>query len=397
MKKREWNEEEIKQLLNQLPSITDHRTSSEMYQHIERKIKGRNQRTWIAPTIATLAALFLFALMTPYLFQEISSSSYEEAADESGGDQDNSLNSLTMGEGEIANIEEKSEDEAAEAKLFENKNSTISPQDTFVIHSKDREKYLTFALTNEQSEITIPISFNEDEHVEDLKEIERISSEEVSEIMESFRFELEDTTFAHTKIPNEVIVNYQGQPNLSSSASEIYYMETIQETFRWLGYKKARLQTREEEGIEFGNTGMKTELDIETNRKKAYFIYRKQDNSRALLVPSNESFETIEDAVLAMKEGTANLTLESPFITTIDSIEIDENKTDLDITFPSNIEFEDSEPYILMLESLLLTAKEFGFQKVQFNGVDMQRIGVMNLAEPIEVPFAPNPISFHNK
>lgn len=48
-----------------------------------------------------------------------------------------------------------------------------------------------------------------------------------------------------------------------------------------------------------------------------------------------------------------------------------------------------------MIEAILLTAKEFGFKKVQFQNAGNEKIGHFNLRKAIEVPVAPNLIDLH--
>ncbi|UOK56899.1 hypothetical protein MGI18_19400 [Bacillus sp. OVS6] len=48
-----------------------------------------------------------------------------------------------------------------------------------------------------------------------------------------------------------------------------------------------------------------------------------------------------------------------------------------------------------MLEAILMTAKEFGYENVKFEGINVDRVGDMNVTEAVPVPFSPNPVELN--
>ncbi|MFV2050905.1 hypothetical protein ACEWK1_26530, partial [Metabacillus sp. YM-086] len=204
-------------------------------------------------------------------------------------------------------------------------------------------------------------------------------------------FELKNSELSSKEDPEEVYIDYKGEGGITSSSAEVMFKETIQETFRWIGVKRANLSTNGKEGIEFGNTGLVTEIDISQIRKKAYLIYQHDKNTKKLLVPSPEPLKTMIEAIDLMKNGIPAYNL-SPSIGNNIIINVSENENQLNIEFNENKDIKNNEQSIMMLESLLLTAKDFGYKTVKFNGISEERIGVMNVTKPIEVPYSPNPI-----
>lgn len=49
MKESKWSDEELQELLNQMPKIKDTRDPREIYQTIEIKMGKQKKRTWILP------------------------------------------------------------------------------------------------------------------------------------------------------------------------------------------------------------------------------------------------------------------------------------------------------------------------------------------------------------
>ncbi|MDV2887869.1 negative regulator of sigma-X activity, partial [Alkalihalophilus pseudofirmus] len=61
MKKSEWSDREIVRLLRQMPIIQDHRNPRDIYDNLS--LKKRKMFSWVLPSIATAAALFLFLIL----------------------------------------------------------------------------------------------------------------------------------------------------------------------------------------------------------------------------------------------------------------------------------------------------------------------------------------------
>lgn len=68
MKKSEWSDKQLEELLRQMPKIQDHRNPRDIYQNLSSK--KRKMPTWIIPSFATAAALLLFFLLVPRLLDE---------------------------------------------------------------------------------------------------------------------------------------------------------------------------------------------------------------------------------------------------------------------------------------------------------------------------------------
>ena len=391
MKKREWNEEQLQQLLQQLPSVRDKQSKKELYQNIYYKVQyKKKKRIWVAPTVATIAVLFILALISPLLFQSITSTNEENAMDmastsssESTKAENNSGQELQMAESSIAEDRNNEKVELSRKEI---------EQETFVTDADDSANFITVGLTDESLQNIIPVSFKEEAGKEELDQIETFNPDKFAEKLGPLRIALTNTDLEEEN-NNEIIINYKSDNgSITGSGSEVAYKESIIETFRWLGYKKANLFTNGVEGIEFSNYGQEEELEITETRNKAYLVYQYDESKAKLLVPSPESLPTIEEAIAIMKKGIDEQELKPSIQEHIGQIDIKEDGERLEIDFNQNANVENNEESIIMLESILLTAKDFGYETVQFNGTKEKEIGVMDVSRPLEVPFSPNPI-----
>ncbi|WP_175639729.1 hypothetical protein [Metabacillus schmidteae] len=390
MKKREWNEDQLEQLLLQLPSVKDKQNKKDLYQSIYYRSQGRKKRRiWVAPTVATITVLFILVLISPFLFQGTINTSEEKAMD---------MESSSSSESRITENNPQPEAKMAESSIAEDKDENVElsreeiKQETFVTDSDDSAHILTVGLTDNNLQNIIPVSFKEEEGKEELEQIETFNPEKFAEKLGPLSIALENTDLEQEK-NDEIIINYKADKgSITGSGSEIAYKESIIETFRWKGYKKANLYTNGEQGIEFSNYGQENQIEIKETRNKAYLVYQYDESKAKLLVPSPEPLPTVEEAIHIMREGIDNQQLKPSIQENIGEIQIKEDGEHLEINFMQNANVEDNEESIIMLESILLTAKDFGYESVQFYGTTDNEIGVMDVSKPVEVPFSPNPI-----
>ena len=92
-----------------------------------------------------------------------------------------------------------------------------------------------------------------------------------------------------------------------------------------------------------------------------------------------------------MSIGITDKNLGPSILPSITISNVVENGEELQISFGSDAHFENSEPYILMLEAILLTAKDFGMKRVSFQGINVSQIGNIDVTKPVDVPYSPNP------
>jgi hypothetical protein len=390
MKKQEWNEEQLEQLFQQLPPIKDKRTAEDLYKRIQQTQQEKN-RLWIKPAIASVAALLLFAMISPYFYQKFTSSE-ESAMDMASSEkiEHESSNETKMEESKF------SQESSIEQQAFDDSVLNKDEQETFVTSSNKAEETVTVGFTDSQAQNILPISLKADKRQEKLAQLEKVNPNDYSEQLGPITYELMNTDFIHAENPEEIAISYKGEPNFQSTANEELYQNAIIETLRWYDYKSAKLFTDEKEGIYFSQAGLKKELVVRKESKKAYFLYQYDEQTRKLLVPSPTHYDSIDSAIKAMKQGVEERKLKPTIRNNISIIKTKNSGKQLVVEFDKTANFQNNEQTIIMLESILLTAKEFGYQTVRFNGMNLDKVGIMDVTKPIEVPFSPNPIDDEN-
>ena len=186
----------------------------------------------------------------------------------------------------------------------------------------------------------------------------------------------------------------QVDENISGISSGDFQLmkKVLNETFKWSSYNSVQFVSNGEPGIEVDSYGMLMDLSIEQQSQRGYLLYDSADGKQ-YLVPSNDSYRDIKEAIRKMQQGESGSHLTSiiPSDRLIQSVE--ENGKELIIHFSSSADIQNQTDDILMLEGLLLTAKDFGFTKVKFMNANINRVGSYDLSKSIPVPYAPNPIT----
>lgn len=386
MKRPEWNDEQIEQLIHQLPPIKDSRTAEDIYQSIQLKSRSRKQPiTWMAPVLASAAALLLVALISPYFINQLMNNNSGQQNESSSFSEDAKMDQGTPEESSLMAEESTEANQKMEFSLS---------QQTFVTKQEESQGIVTIAFADGNAQNVIPISVEGDANQNKVEQIRDLIPTIDLEKLGLEKNLLKDFDFNVSKEnPTDIIVTYSGEGSISSSAQDLILQTMINETFRWQEFEEAKLYTKNQPGIDFGNTGTFEFLPIKKNQKKAYFLYQLSDETAKLLAPSPNAYDTIDEAIQQMTKGIPKQSLKPSIVPNISISNVVENGEELQISFDPNAQFENSEPYILMLEAILLTAKEFGMKRVSFQGINVSQIGNIDVTKPIDVPFSPNPLN----
>ncbi|MBT2686938.1 hypothetical protein J7I93_01950 [Bacillus sp. ISL-47] len=415
MRKSKWSDEQIEELLSQMPKIKDNRDPREIYQSIEMKIGKRKQKTWILPAAAAAAALLLFFILAPSLinWQESADKSVEIQADKSSSSAEiateNNLFEAEDDEAELKAKEEIGEDKAEQFDDASKNNAETESNDQISLKSLDAntsptavyeedltgKEVLTYAIPDQTAQNIVPVSVLVEEDPAKSKfelfedSMSRLTEEEWGltdyyPLKANFSYDQENRTLT-VDVPED-------HPYSMSSTTELLLEKVLGNVMHNLEIEKVNLATEGQKGIEFSHFGYRESLVPEkgTGNLIYYFLYPDGSESKPFMVPLREKFDSIKDALRAMKEnrGEDNLQASIPEDINFEAEEIQERK--LLIRFESESEIIDNEPTLHTIEAILLTAKEFNFETVKLENADVDKIGNFDLSNELKVPVAAN-------
>jgi hypothetical protein len=387
VKKSEWSDKQLEELLRQMPKIEDHRNPRDIYQNLS--IKKRKTPTWLLPSVAAVAALFLLLILVPKLMvgTEFSLDKVEQensvehkmslADDSSAGNENRSTAFEEVTPGEQPNI------------LMQEGNNTAVYE-----NEVGNGQVLTYWIPDQQAQILIPVSTIV--NVEGNESWLTLFNESMGNLKEE-EWGLSDyyplnATIEFASNENSVVVDVPSDHKYGEgSTSETNFVNVLtKDIFSNSDINKIKLTTNGQNGIELGNFGLMDELIIESEEKHAYFFYYPEGMDIPFTVPSIESYKDINEAIEAMKLDQPVLGLEASLVSSLifKGVLIEGNK--LILTLDENVNLKNDSSTLYSFEALLLTAKEFGIETIQIENAPINQLGPFDLTSEIKVPVAAN-------
>lgn len=322
--------------------------------------KKKKNVKWIGPAVATVVVLFMAFLISPQLFQPAA----------------HDMKQVKM---------ESSADQGQVNATLEAVKHTNEP--LHVVSSADQQKYMTIAYIDESTAQVVPISIekeDQDDHVQALlKTYEQLQLPEMTKPLQSYIDMVDISENGDT-----LVFQLKSDLSLDTLKEANRFKDMVKETLKWSKYKRVEVKSVKGSHLRLGANGSIGTISIDKQTKHAYYVL--ENNSGTFLVPSKRRYHSFEDAVEAMKR-TSDAGLD-PLIKQDPIKEVTSRGKHATITFGASAQLTDSIDHILLIEGLLLTAKDFGYLDVMIQNAGTDQVGPYELKEPIEVPALPNPV-----
>lgn len=372
---RQWDEQQIEELLTRMPKLQDERSAQEVYRNVQHRMENSNERNRkfrITPGLASVAvALLLVVLALPLL-----------PLQEQG--------TPVPGQNRIA-----MDKELNPAVTEENSNRGVLVNPSLL--KPEEKNYITVAAPDRNIQFVVPLTYMAKQEGNTLVQaLEGTAAAMNEERLGLTRNIIQDLHVSDDR--NKVTVQVKGDhPYGNGSASENIFIHSIEETFRWLPYDQVEFTTDGHRGIRLGNIGELAELPITPFLQKGYLIYQRDEDYPKLLVPTVESYESLEAAIEAMKQDNEIYELRASIPNDVEITEIKTDHSHVTVTFSENTKLSNEESYVYMLHAIMLTARDFGYKSVQFEGGITQKIGDIILRKRQILPAAPNVVTMQNE
>ena len=386
VKKSEWSDKQLEELLRQMPKIQDDRNPRDIYRNLP--IRKTKPKQWLVPGLATVAALLIFFILIPKLMVG------PQYSEDNASQEKSSVERDIQTADKNSTIALKKDDTSSKARTFSGADKTQTLKTAIYDGEVGKGKVLTYWIPDPQIQILVPVStiindsnertwlelFNE--NMVNLKEQEWGLSE-FYPLNASLKLDNKNKS-----IKVDLPLNHQyGQ----GSATETNFINILQKDISSNSdLKKIRFSTNGEPGIELGNYGHQEEVSIQQQKNHAFFFYYSDSNEIPFLVPSIEKYKDIKMAVEDMKKDQPTLGLKSSLLPALPIDEVSIKEKTLIVSLKEDASLQDDQPTINAYESLLLTAKEFGLEKVFITNPPIKNIGPFDLSKENKVPLAPN-------
>ncbi|RKQ37693.1 hypothetical protein [Oceanobacillus halophilus] len=394
MKHNEWNVEEIKEQLKRLPNIEDSRDKNILYQRISSDLKNGNDNhnrrklNKLLPILGSVVAILLIGIIPLTLNNTSFTNSEQDSMYHTQSAEDSTLDKESTAQEKNAQKFDTEEEQGESSAPVPEENIILQMNHNQLIRNslKENEKIIYGAISDEQFQYAIPVTFiipkaeNLSEHYNKLEDY--LSEEGLI----TDYYMLEDVSYNILTSNQEVEINLPDNFSVNSSAQAYMFEKLIEAMFVPMGLKKATFHSANSEGVELGPYGQLKEMSLDHESKESYKLY-----SDDFLVPiPHEEESTVNDAILEMKRSQEEFDIIQTIPNEID-FDIKSSGNELELIFDGDIKEPDNQQLIIMIEAILMTAKSYGYNLVQFQNMPLDQVGSYNLSQPLKVPEAVNP------
>lgn len=406
MKRSKWSDEQLEELLSQMPKINDNRDKAEIYQNITVKMNKQKQRFRMMPLVATAAAAVLFFILAPSLFdwhiqenksmEDIANRSMSEQKMEQDTSMERSAKESEIEEAkesyEISSYEESSEDQIGfKALSIEDESTSLYEEDI------NGMEVLTYAIPDKNSQNIIPISLL----------VEKEENKTKFALFEEYMSRLAENEWGLSDYyPLEAHLNYDQEnrvltvdvpadnPFSKSSSTERMLNFVLSNTMNEYNIDKINLMTEGKPGIDFSHYGFHKEFipEFSAGNHAYYFYYPNEAMVKPFIVPYiDKKMNSVNEALSEMKKNREENSLLASIPPELNfETEVNPETQLLTLKFSDDSTIGNDASTVHTIEAILLTAKEFNYQAVKLENVSIDMIGRFNLQEELKVPIAAN-------
>ncbi|MGE8077926.1 hypothetical protein [Peribacillus loiseleuriae] len=392
MKKSQWNDEEIETLLRNFPKIRDKRDSQEIYQHIIKK-ESRKHRYWI-PILATMATIFLLGILAASMIDNRNEyvGFENKAMEQARSDSDSGYRVMQNKKIESTEAPSDSGDMNEKGEQVDTVDQEATPISVYHIDSATQSLVIIPLFDKRNVNYFVPVTRLVDKFAKDQLGENTVQALSELDVAALGLTELDLDGIKITEGANEKTINIDFPKDSSLLKNDLNVESLFITMLKYQNIDKITYSTEGMPGAEFSHRGYLTEDNIPHFEKKAYVAYQFDKKSPQFLVPTNMSYERIEEALEVTKTMQTGDGISSSVPKEFIWKQVFDEGEQLTVVLAEEAILQNSKSDMLALEAILLTAKDFGFETVEIQNSTIEHVGSFDLNEPIQVPLAPNRI-----
>jgi hypothetical protein len=416
MSNNKWSEQEIDQLLSQVPKLQDTRSKDEVLKRLQQDPRlaedtQKKRKLWIPPAVA-VAALITLTLLGATLINQ-PNSELQKAFDSSAESESSAeMDSVTSEEA----ITEEATDESAEGSVTFNSESEEQTSETEMAKSAEApvESILTSAYSSDvenhtvfkiglvsQDALVVPVTFliPNDQIQQDFGN----QTPNTLQLYEQYAADINEEDLGFTdyhpykgtfEIDQDQLVHRLPKEHDYDLASAALYAYDLSLQFTFEGFTQINHQNEDGSQAEFDQVGQKTPTVLTNGLYKTAVYPYTDPTGQVYMVPSlNEPFNTVSDALEALKTSPndffANVVPRSVTYT----VEEIQGVSHIKFSEPLELNSLSQEQTAQMIESFVLTGATFDVQ-IQLDNIIEEQWNGINLTQPIEQPVGLNKYSW---
>lgn len=406
MKKQ--NDEDVKKLLSNLPSIEDRQSKDALYNHVTSRMSDKKKRVapWLLPGMATVSVLLLLAVFIPVFLNSNQMFTVEESQDHLNSASESSPSQEESSSGESPSAAEEDTEEEQEARPQESdqteKDAPEStdiqrdeesggveneapeedslPFDSFVA-GPSAEKLNTLAYVGMNGGVIIPLTMSS----KDANTLELDSLGLAERSTNDLQYSIDEET-------KQATVTFPDEFNGSGST----WTQAIIESVRWelhdRSIKTIDIRTSSGEAVPLGNYGEMKEIPVIKNEEYIFKIYQYEESEVSFLVPiAVDGDPSFRQALEMMQDKGEEMYVTPAIPSHVQFPSVSESDEGV-IVEVEHSAWASEQQLLTMIEAVLATAGQFGYDEVHFEGINVRTFSAYDLNGPIRVPSKINPI-----
>lgn len=381
------DDDTIKNHLKNMPEIKDQRTKEEWivkvqpYAYKRKRVPKKPSR--MIPIFSTVLLIGIMVLIIPSIIK--------------GPASINDQSISTQFEGEQRMLSEGENDTQVGSHSVESNDDQQQVGD-FVLYALEEGEQLVYGgVFDQQVQYIIPLSFITSSD----KSLSKAYNE-LDSYLAPFDSSNKIPYFKHMKFDihmDEQIVTMHINDSYKigeGSAIQVKFEEMISMIFQPYDIKEVRIQHENGSPVTLGEMGEISTINIQDPPRVNYKYYYDNAHEYGSLVPIEQGDNTFHQSIDDLKEEESDFAMQATIPANVDYTINCESTEDCMIHFSEEINQLSQSEQILALESILMTAKSYGYDRVSFEGISEDAIEGYDLTQSIEVPLAVNPVHVDN-
>ncbi|MED1204914.1 hypothetical protein [Heyndrickxia acidicola] len=396
------DEHQIEELLRKMPIIRDRQNQEEVYRKVQSRKEHKHKQKralWIpAATTAAIAIIMVLAVSMVNKEQTKSARGAElsqknvhlTAANVPQHQVSKKQPVIHQTAGQISDSVKRNQSALSSNKMESAKNQ--ESEDRSAVYSSDlksHDVYTYGVLTHDA--IPVPVSVVVPKSSENwFDKYKQIASQTPKPEWGFDQFFPLKSVLAYDSA-NQIIriTVYQNQAGFIPESLQLNLDKLVNDSFRYLPVKEAEFKNEKGEPLSIGEIGEVNNVQINKVPKSGYYSYT--IGNKSYLVPSDQTFKQLSDALAAMKKSPNDL-YHSVFTGGIGVTELNQDGKNVTVRFDRKVDLTKESPKnaMNMIEAILLTGKDFGYSTVTFQNIEPASWNGFHFSKAIEVPVAPN-------
>lgn len=381
------DEEYIKKQLKNMPKVNDDRTKEEWIERVQpykyKRERTRKKSPKMIPILSTVLLIGMMVLIIPTIIQE--PSSVQEQTSSTHYD-DHQVD-------QKANVDQQLKSAARNEEVTEHKEGEYV---MFDLHGDEQVVY--GGIFDQQVQYIIPLAFvsSEDHSLSELyTELDSYIDEfDLASKIPYFK----DTAFSINMDEKNVTMHVPDDYSIGEgSAVQGKFEEMLSRIFYPYEIDQVLLESSNGSPVTLGEKGELDSITVHEPVNENYKLYDDEAHDQRFMVPMNQEDKTFAEAIEDLKNDEQDYSIQNTIPQDVDVTVTCESEESCSIQFQDTVAELPEQDLIVAVESILMTAKSYGFDEVAFKGIPNDAIGSYNLSEPITVPLAVNPMYIHEE